>query len=516
MRKSSVYFLLISLVFGVRVGVSIAAPKGGGVLRFGLEKDIVSVNPFQRTSSVTKNVGSIAFECLLTTDKRDELKPALATAWEVSRDGTQYVFTLRKGVKFHNGKEMTAEDVLWSIQYASDPGNAAAGKYIVAPIVSATASNPLTLRITLKEPYVPFLTGLASFEAFPVVPSKSVPSGREKVEIHPPGTGPFMMTEYRPNQLIVFKRFDQYWQKGLPHLEGVHFQPVEDATVRFTSVRTGDLDVVERMPYDQVDRVRKGEVKDLGLETAQASGYVAPTFQTDKPPFNNLKVRQAVVYAIDKQKVLEGVTWGFGIEADQKIPRGSRWFVPLPERKRDIEKAKALLREAGYTGGLKVKAQVARSKRDQDLMQIIQSQLKDADIHLEIEVRDFAKHMNDLRDGSFTLSMSASAPSADPDFLYYDWFHTAKEARAVANFSRYSNAKVDSLLEAGRKEPDFQKRYRIYKELLETLHDEVPEITIGFTPHTFAFRKSVKDFHVQPTGPFFYGLGGLAMTWIDR
>jgi peptide/nickel transport system substrate-binding protein len=383
-------------------------------------------------------------------------------------------------------------------------------------ISSVTSSAPLSVSITLKEAYVPFLAGLASFEAFPVVPRDSVPPGGEKLSLHPPGTGPFMMVEYRPNQLVAFKRFDQYWQKGIPYLEGVHFRPVEDDTVRLTAIRSGDLDVTERVPYDQVLRIQKGELKGLDLVTAEGSGYVAPAFNTENPPFNNVKVRKAVLYALDKEKILEGVTWGFGIVTDQKMARHSRWFVPLPQKKRDLEKARTLLKEAGYTDGLKVKGQVSNAKRDQGIMQIIQSQLREANIHLELEVRDFTRHLNDLRDGNFTFSMSASTINADPDLAYYDRLHTDREVKKLSNYTRYSSAKMDTLLEQGRKEADFRKRYQIYKEIVEILQEEVPDIPLGFTPYVFAFRANVKNFQVQPTGPFYYGLGGLGMTWMER
>jgi peptide/nickel transport system substrate-binding protein len=112
--------------------------------------------------------------------------------------------------------------------------------------------------------------------------------------------------------------------------------------------------------------------------------------------------------------------------------------------------------------------------------------------------------------------MSAGNIHADPDLAYYQSFHTDREAKKNANYSRYSSPRLDALLEQGRQELDFQKRYRVYKEVVEILQEEVPDIPLGFTPHVFAFRTHVKAFEVQPTGPFFYGLGGVAMTWLDR
>jgi ABC-type transport system substrate-binding protein len=510
--------LMLAAFFGLQVSTSHAAtvqtPKKGGTLRFGLSKDIANVNPFQRTLSVNKNIASIGFECLLAFDENGVLKPALATSWEASKDGLQYTFRLRKGVKFHNGKEMTAEDVIWSMQYAMDPKNTAYGRDGLLSVASLNAPDPLTLRVTLKESYVPFFARLSSIQAFPVVPQGSVPPGREKMALYPPGTGPFMMVDYKPNQLLAFKRFDGYWQKGLPHLQEIVFRPNEDDTVRFTALRAGDFDVVERIPYDQALRIEKGEIKGIGMEPAKAAGYRAIIFNTERPPFNNVKIRQAIAHAIDKGKLLDGMAWGLGIVADQKILKGSPWYVPLQERKRDLEKAKALLREAGHPAGLKIKAQM--EKRNEAEAQLIQSQLKDAGVDLELEFMDFAKHQNDLREGDYTVTTFGGSTSIDPDLTYYMFFHTETSPKRISNFPRYSNARVDKLLEQGRSELDFQKRYRLYKEVAETIHEELPQITLGFTPYIFAYQSYVKDFQVDPSGFFFYGPGGLGMTWLDR
>lgn len=490
------------------------APKSGGTLRFGLSKDIANVNPFQRTLSVNKNVASIAFECLLAYDENGVLKPALATSWEASKDGLQYTFRLRKGVKFHNGKEMTAADVIWSMQYAMDPKNGAYGRDGLLTVASLTAPDPLTLRVTLKEAYAPFLARISSIQGFPVVPQGSVPPGREAMALYPPGTGPFAMVDYKPNQLLAFKKFDSYWQKGLPHIQEVLFRPNEDDVVRFTALRAGDFDMIERIPYEQALRVQKGEIKGIGLELAQAAGYRAILFNTERPPFNNVKTRQAVAYAIDKGKILEGLSWGVGIAADQKMLKGSPWYVSLPERKRDLEKARALLREAGYAGGLKVRAQM--EKRSEAEAQLLQSQLKEAGIDMELEFLDFARHQNDLREGNFSVTTFGGSTQIDPDMTYYMFFHTETSPKRVSNFPRYSNARVDKLLEQARIEQDFQRRYRMYKEAVEIMHEELPQITVGFTPYIFAYQSYVKGFQVDPNGFFFYGPAGLAMTWLDR
>jgi peptide/nickel transport system substrate-binding protein len=516
MTKPPVFLSAVVLLFmaGGAGTATTPAPKTGGTVRFGLSKDIQSLNPFQRTTAATKNVATLAFECLLTADENGVLKPALATSWEASRDALQYTFKLRGGVRFHHGKEMTAQDVIWSMQYAMDPKNFAYGRSSLSLIASLVAPDPLTLRVILKEPYVPLFARFSNIQAFPIVPQGAVPPGREKVELYPPGTGPFVMTDYKPNQLVAFKRFDRYWQKGLPYVQEIMFKPNEDDTIRFTALRAGEFDIIERIPNEQALRIQKGEIKDIVLEPATGAGHRSVLFNTEKAPFDNVKVRQALAHAIDRAKILEGTTWGFGVVADQRMLKGSPWYVPLTERKRDLEKARALLREAGFPGGLKVKAQT--EKRFEAEMLLIQSQLKDAGIDLDLEFYDFAKHQASVHEGSYFVTTIGASAAIDPDMVYYDDFHTEKGASKTHNYARYSNPRLDRLLENGRVELDPQKRYRIYKEVVELLHEELPRVSLGFTRYMFAFRGYVKGFQTNPDGFYNYGVGGLTMTWLDR
>jgi ABC-type transport system substrate-binding protein len=505
--------LIISLVLFAPT-VQAAEPRPGGVLRFGLSKDITGLHPFQGTRSVNKNVFSIQYECLAAFDEFGNLKPSLATSWEVSKDGLEYTFRLRKGVKFHNGKDMSQEDVRWSIDFARDAKNGAFGRAYLLSVTSLQAIDSHTIKIVLGEPYVPFISTLSTIQAFPVVPKDSLKGGREMMTATPPGTGPFHLVDWKPNQQILFQKFPQYWQKGWPYLDEVIFRPIEDDTVRFTALRTGDFDIAERIPYDQVDRIRKGEIKGLGIEEANAAGYRSVIFNTEKPPTNSVKVRQAIAYTLDKQKLIEGISWGFGIVASQKMLKGSEWFTSIQERTRDLEKAKALLREAGYPNGLKFQAQV--EKRTEGEMQMVQSQLKEIGIDLDLEFMDFAKHQQNLQTGNFLLTSQGGSTNFDPDLTYYKYFHTEQGEKKVNNYSRYSNPKLDTLLDEGRKEVNKAKRLKIYQEVLRILHEEIPQLPVGFTPYIFVFRGHVKDFQVDPSGFFFYGQGGLGKTWLEK
>ena len=221
-----------------------------------------------------------------------------------------------------------------------------------------------------------------------------------------------------------------------------------------------------------------------------------------------------MAYAIDKEKIMEGLTWGFGVAADQKVLRESIWYVPLKERKRDLEKARALVREAGYPGGLKVKGQT--EKRFETEMQLVQSQVKEAGIDLELEFFDFAKHQIAMQEGGYTVTTVGGLTAIDPDLTYYKYFYTENGPKKTHNYPRHSNPRLDQLLDAARTEFDTQKRYRLYKEAVEIIDEELPRISLGFSRYMFAFRNYVKGFRTAPNGSYLYGTGGLGMTWLDR
>ena len=243
-------------------------PIHGGRLVFGIRNDIASLNPFLRTSSTNFYVRGLAYEALLDFDRTGKLVPSLAHSWSASPDGKSFTFKLRPGVKFHNGKDLTAEDVKWSADYALDAKNAASGLTILNNVQAVSVKDVLTVEFVVKQPMGALLNLLATIRAFPVVPRESLPEGSAKVLSPPPGTGPFIFKEHRPAREMVFTRNKDYWQKGLPYLDELVLKPVLEDQVRFISVRSGDLDIIERTPYAAMQKLLAGEPSDL--KTAEA------------------------------------------------------------------------------------------------------------------------------------------------------------------------------------------------------------------------------------------------------
>jgi peptide/nickel transport system substrate-binding protein len=325
--------------------------------------------------------------------------------------------------------------------------------------------------------------------------------------------------EWKPGQSQTFKRFPLYWQKGIPRLDEVILRAIPDDNVRLTALRSGDVDVIERVPFPMVSEIRGGRLGDLKLVFAKAGGYRRLTFNVQKPPFDEMKVRQAVAYAIDKEEINRGEFWGLGEVTAQKVTRGSEWYVDFEDRKRDVGKAKTLLREAGFPQGLKIRVQLRRGAEGE--LQLFQKQLKEAGIDLSFEVLDAATYTSRQFQGEFELIAQGGLTDSDPDIAYYPDYRCEKpeaqsKLKRVTNIAGYCNPAVDRLLDEGRKTTDKKQRDGLYREFLRIVHEEVPQIPYIVYPYVFAHAAYVKGFEVDVTGLYFFGQGGIPMAWVEK
>lgn len=210
-------YLMIGLALGLLVGLSLPAegasdkPKRGGTLRLAIRKDLVLKNPLVRTRSTDHLIRHLMFESLLELDHQGRIQPNLAESWEVSKDGKLYTFNLRKGVIFHNGQEMTAEDAKFAIDYTINPKNGASGKRRLNQVKGAEVVGKYTLKVYMKKATPSFLSSLTDINSFSVIPNGSLPEGVSKIDSFPLGTGPFKFIAWKANQHIVLERFDNYW-----------------------------------------------------------------------------------------------------------------------------------------------------------------------------------------------------------------------------------------------------------------------------------------------------------------
>ena len=514
----------VSLTFGALISFAASvpgaeSPKYGGRLVFGIAKDIISLNPFYRTQSTDSFARELMFETLLNLDNRQQPIPALAESWSVSKDVKIYTFKLRRGVHFHNGKELTAEDVKWSIDYALDPQNQATGLTLLRNLQEVKAKDKYTVEIALKQPEAAFLVQVSAIQPFVVVPKDSIPAGKSNLPAFPPGTGPFVYKDYKVARELVLTRNKDYWQKGLPYIDELVLKPVVDDQARFLSLRSRDLDMIERTPYAFVRKVISGETPGIQIAEAKYAGFRRLVFNVTQPPFNNIKVRQAVLHAFDAREFLKGAYWGFGGPATVwGIPKTSSWFVKdLAEIKRDPAKVKTLLKEAGLGPELEVVI-VARTGEEEE-NQILQQQLVSAGIKTKVDYMEHARYVNIRRDGQFQMVLSGAEPVVDPGDSYPFRFgcdEPKKGPKRILNYSGYCNEEFDNLVHQAGLTTDFKKRYEFYAKAIRIIHQDLPEAPFVFTPRFFTFNQNVKGFEAGLSDNWITNAGGLLKTWIGK
>ncbi len=517
MKRFFTYIIILGLLQGFTTLSASAAdqPKRGGTLTMAISSKMKMMNPLVRTSSVEKRIRDLMFESLVALDLKGKVQPNLAESWEVSKDGKTYTFRLRKGVKFHNGQEMTAEDAKFAIDYTLNPRNGAYGIKDLSQVEGAKASDRYTLKIYLKNPTPVFPVLLSEIRSFSVIPKGSLEEGVRKPVTFPPGTGPFKFVEWKPGRRIVFDRFDDYWgQKA--YVDRVILRVIGNSTVRFTALRTGDVDLIVRVPHEWVKTVEQGKVKGIGFAASFPGNANNIEFNVADPPFNNKKLRFAVAHAINRKEILEGAYFGMGVPARQRFPKGHYWYfdeAPIPSY--DLAKARALVKESGYKGE-EVDLMISRGATGYEAeATIIQAQLKKIGVKMKVTPLERASALDYRRKGKFHFKLSGGSAYADPVQAYNE-YECEDLRKRRSNEAGYCDKEFDRLLAKAETELDPAKRRELFKQLVQMLNKEIPLLPILFATRHFAYRDYVKGFTTDQNAHYRYWGGGLNYTWIDK
>ena len=508
-------FLSLAAFFPVREAS--AQPKRGGTVTLGITRDASVMNPLVDTSSTQKRIRDLMFQTFLGVDLKGNLQPVLAESWDISKDGKLYTFRLRRGVKFHNGKEMTADDAKFAIDYSMNPKNGARGFAELEVIDRVEARDRYTLNIYMKRSAPGFTYALARIETFSVIPKESVAEGMRNLPRFPPGTGPFKFVEWQPQQRIVFDRFDDYWGHKA-FVDRVVLRIIPDPTVSFTALQAGDIDMTERAPYEWIKEIRDGKLKGIGSVESRYSAGRAIEFNVVDPPFNNKKLRLAVAHAIDRKEILQAAYFGFGEPSDQFYPKGHKWYIEgIPSPAYDVDKARALLKEAGYKGEpIEILGSMGGTQEVETAT--IQAQLKKIGMDVKIRMVERGTGFQMRRKGQYAFKPSGD-PGVNPNpvDLYLPIHICESDPRnRNQNESGYCDKEVDALLKAAAAEHDQNKLRALIGKVVSKLNEDVPAVVVGHTSRFFAVRDYVKGFTTAYDGEFVWWGGGLNQVWLDK
>ncbi len=405
------------------------------------------------------------FDTLVEPDDNLEMRPALAESWDVSPDQLVWTFHLRKGVTFHDGSPFTADDVVYSYRRIIDQQLANVDKF--SAVSGVAAADPGTVRITVKQPTPNLLTNLGGFKGMAIVQRKNVESGQ--IATHPVGTGPFAFQGQKSGDSITLKANPAYWA-GAPRVSGVTFRFISEPSTALSALQAGEIDWTDSIPAQRVAQLKDDDSLTLAVTPSNDYWYFA--LNEARPPWNDVRVRQAIAYAIDRSAVVQATSYGTAVGNQLAIPKGNPWYTPYDTYRHDIDKAKSLLRDAGAAPKSLDMLVTSEYPETVTAAQIIADNLAPLGITVNIRTVDFATWLDEQNNGHFDMLMMGWLGNIDPDDFYYAQHHTD----GTSNAQKFSNGEVDRLLDAGRVETNRNARADDYAKAATIIADEVSYI----------------------------------------
>ena len=481
-------------------------------LVYGRGGDSTSLDPITSTEGETFKVTENIFENLIQYGDQDTtINPGLAESWKVTPDGLTYTFKLRQGVKFHDGTDFNAEAVVFNFDRWMN-GNADSFPYYTMfggykgekghVIKEVKAVDDHTVQFVLTRPQAPFLKNLA-MSPFGIASPEAVKKYGDKFRQHPVGTGPFKFVEWKENDTITLEKNPDYWQKGYPKLNKVIFRVIPENTARLNALANGEIDVMDGLNNSDEATVKANANLQVIERPSMNVGYIGLT--TTRKPFDNKLVRQAINYAIDKKSIIDAFYGGKALEAVNPMPPSIEGYnksvEPYPY---DLEKAKQLLKEAGYEKGFETDLwamPVARPymPEAQKVAEVIQESLSKIGVKAKIQSVDWATYLDKAAKGEFDMFMLGwTGDNGDPDNFLYTLLD--KDSIGSNNYSYYSNDQLHDILIKAQTETDQVKRNALYEQAQVIIHDDAPWVPLVHSTPLLAAGKDVVNYLPHPTG----------------
>jgi ABC-type transport system substrate-binding protein len=515
MIRRSVLVLIAILAAGSLPAIVTGAaeqPKRGGTLIYGLSTEPPDLDAHVDSGVSAGTVKESVYEGLVKYGHGGAIVPALAERWGTVGQ-TQYVFHLRKGVRFHNGDPLTADDVKFSFDRILDPKSGGFLRGNLSVIKSVEVVDPLTVKVVLAQPFSPFLAYLAM--PYGAVVDKKFVQGGANLRSTMMGTGPFKFVSWEPGQRIRVVRNEEYWDKGKPHLDAITFVPFGDDQTRLTALRAGDIMLMDFMPQDQMNAVERN--KQLKLY-ADVGIFMCLIFNPQRKPYDDVRVRQAIAYGIDRDAVVKTIFDGRGTPITGDVLPKSWWaYNPAVQGMYAFnpEKAKSLLREAGYPNGVKITllAPITYSLHTRTA-QVVQASLAKVGIQVQLDLPEWAVVLKRHNEGDYGSQVRGlTAAINDPDFLsnYYqsDRTYYAKQVG-------FKDDQLDDWLAQARLVQNQAIRKQLYGKVTARALELAPWVYIAWGDQGEAARTFVKGYDHYPGPLGRYAGYSLAETWLDR
>ncbi|MEH6751393.1 MAG: ABC transporter substrate-binding protein [Paracoccaceae bacterium] len=478
-------------------GASLAQDKS---LTIGLTADPSHLYPLAGEELSSNIMYYHLYDPLVARSAELEFGPGLAESWETVND-TTWRFKLREGVTFHNGNAFTASDVVFTVEKA----RASIRPDLVANIASVTAVDDLTVEITTPKPYAVLPNDLA--ELLILDEEYTTATGDEQMDLKPMGTGPYKLEEWIKEERLVLSAFDDYWG-GAPRIKTVTFRPITNPATRTAALLTGEVDVVQDLAVRDVDRVRNESGFEvitrpslLNVVLAMDTRAESPTIEGPNPMVDQ-RVREAIARAIDVDAINKIVMNGLATPSAQFVPESHLGYVDGMDFRQmypvDIEKAKALMAEAGFPDGFTMTLDATNNRyvNDAQIAQALASMLAKINVTLNLNIMPKSNFWGYIRvpsDNSSFIMSGWDVPAGDAGSMYAALFYSRdkKEGYGQVNRSSYSNADVDALIDKADSTPDVAERDAILQEATKLLMADIPMIPVHYEQDIYGVREGV-------------------------
>ena len=483
-----------------------AGPQRGGTLIIGKAQEAVGLDPHLVTASSSFDIIRQVYNQLVDLDDDYTPIPELAESWE-NPDDTTFIFNLRQGVKFHNGRELTAADVKYSFERIVNPDVGSPWASQLELIDAFETPDDYTVVIKLKEPFGAFMSTIASIWAA-IVPQEEVEANGDLQQVMI-GTGPFMLDEYIGETRTVLKANPDYFE-GSPMVDGITYLIIPDEAARLAALRTGEIYMSDMTDATSAGLAARSEA--VSVLSQQTTDYYLLGINCQRDPFTDVRVRQALSLAIDRQALVNSVFFGEGMVSGPIVPTLGNWAVPLdelPYYEPNIEKAKELLADAGYADGLEFTITASpRYPQFTSIALVLQNQLKEAGITVTLDQVEWGTFIRKWIDRDFDTFVSYNGSGNDPDRALYPMLHTGGSVNAF----QFSDEEIDTLLETARTTVDWEERAAVYHDAALKIAEQTPLIFLNTRTAYVAVSDQVHDFVLSPVDIY----RSLKWVWLSQ
>jgi peptide/nickel transport system substrate-binding protein len=464
-------------------------------LRIGLAEDPDVLDPTLARTYVGRIVFASFCDKLFDIDEKLNVVPQLALGYDTAPDGLSVTIKLRPNVKFHDGEPFNAEAAKFSLErHMSMSGSFR--KPELAAVDHVDVVDPLTIKINLKAPFAPLIAQLTDRSGMMVSPKAATEAG-DKFGLHPICAGPYKFVERVPQDRIVGEKFADYWNKDNVHIDRVVYLPISDDTVRLANLKSGGLDLIERALATDIKDIRADPK--LKLASALWLGYMGIDVneRANNPLGKSAAVRHALEAAIDREALNQVVFNGEFVPGNQWVnPENFYYQQSFPVPKRDVARAKALLKEADVTTPFDVDFMVPKGAEPQAVAEVVQAMAAEIGINMKIRVTEFATSLKQAEAGEYQAYLLAWSGRSDPDGNLYSFY----KCKAPLNYTGFCNADLDKLLNESRVPSDRAQRKSVYEKVSRVLLDDEAIIYLYHSRVLIAHTARLQGYRQLPDG----------------